>query len=80
MVIYKKAIVYAAREIPDGLTDEQIESENFRLEGDIALDLDNIGNENGCEYFSTQYIYEVDTDNDDYEIAYLNKMMSRKEE
>ncbi len=82
MRIYAKAVVIAAKDIPDNLTEEQIAEETDSLWGELNLDMDNL-HEGGDP--DTAYDYEQNTEHfepsveadytDEILLSYLNDRM-----
>lgn len=60
MKIYKKAIVVATMEVPDDLTQEQIEKAESNLETDMYLDISNMQDGGGSDYKYRYGIYDID--------------------
>ena len=92
MRIYARAVVIAARDIPDNLTEEQIEEAKSNLESELNLDMDNL--HCGADP-DTEYDYEQRTEQfepskeadwtDEILLSYLNDklnnaLMAKEEE
>lgn len=84
MRIYAKAVVIAAKDIPDNLTEEQIAEEKDNLWSELNLDMDNL---HECGDPDTIYDYEQDTINlelsqadasDEILLSYLNDKMGKE--
>ena len=58
MRIFQKATVYAYKKIDDNLSAEEVEKQIEEFEGDLRLDLDNLGYGGNSDY---KFIHESDT-------------------
>lgn len=76
MRIFQKATVYAYKEIPDNLSKEKIEELKDQLEGDLNLDLDNLGYGGNSDYkfvHSSENISEKEMQKEGFEYKNLLK-------
>lgn len=85
MRIYAKAVVIAAKDIPDNLTEEQIAEQKDTLRSELNLDMDCLHREE-----DGGFPYEWEHDTDDYEpsgaggytdemiLSYLNAKMDEE--
>ena len=74
MRIFQKATVYAYKEIPDNLSKEEIEELKDQLEGDLNLDLDNLGYGGNSDYkfvHSSENISEKEMQKESFEYKEL---------
>ena len=83
MRIYARAVVIAARDIPDNLTEEQIEEAKSNLESELNLDMDNLhygadpDTEYDCEQRTEQFEPSKEADyTDEILLSYLNDKLN----
>lgn len=85
MRIYARAVVIAAKDIPNNLTKEQIEEEKSNLESTLNLDMDNLHYDGDPD---TEYDYEQRTEQfepskeadwtDEIMLSYLNDRLNNE--